>query len=76
MNERIVRCPDIEMWKFQYRKDGRQFGSRYRIIVFCRNDKNIKYLLAWAIVCCFLLGPSTTSMSVTNNGPTPIHVQL
>ncbi len=34
------------------------------------------YLLAWAIDCCFLLGPSTTSMSVTSNGSTPFHLQL
>ena len=73
MSERIVRCPDIEMWKFRNRMDGKQFCSRRRIIESCQFGQGIIYLLAWAIVCYFLLGLSTTSMSIACNSPTPIH---
>ena len=64
------------MWKFQVQK-GRQAILLtlwdYCILTY-RED--MICLMAWAIVCCFLTGPSTTSILATGNSPTPFHKNL
>lgn len=75
MNERIVRCPRIEMWKFQIQKGKQAILLTLGIIVSCCLRQEIIYLLAWVIVCSFLKGPSTTSI-LANNNPTPFHFKI